>query len=223
MKNVFSILFCICLFSTFLSAQNSVSIGLRSGMNLSTSRSDNNDNRAYVNGLALAIPIEIGITSKFFIQPELQYIVKGYKEDFGTTEDYLSLYSKYIEIPILAKLKFGNDQVKFCLIAGPSIGYLTGITTETFITGLTSEPIKNKLDLSTEANKEALNRLEIGAAVGFGVEVSAGNGAFLLDIRHNMDFNSYFNEGVFSNGDDERTNTGYSATIGYRKKSKVEQ
>jgi hypothetical protein len=72
----------------------------------------------------------------FSLQPELNYIQKGYKGnssgEFNIGEAYYEykgdneIKLNYIEIPVLAKFEFGSNKFKFAAFAGPSLGFALG-------------------------------------------------------------------------------------------------
>lgn len=91
-----------------------------------------------IGGFQAAIPIEIGLTKRFSIQPELMLGSHGGKQEdkntstqlgITTTSSYKFTYQILaLEIPVLAKLNFGSEDFKFHVFAGPSIGLGVGGT-----------------------------------------------------------------------------------------------
>jgi hypothetical protein len=71
-------------------------------------------------GVALNMPLGDGM---FSLQPELNYIQKGVKYEEGDFKETLSL--GYLEVPVLAKVTFG-EATKFYFNAGPSVGFGLG-------------------------------------------------------------------------------------------------
>ncbi len=73
-------------------------------------------------GLIIGVAVEIPIMGELLsVQPELLFHQKGFKYKWksgGEMEEY-NYTLNYIELPILAKVKFG----KFYAVAGPSFGY----------------------------------------------------------------------------------------------------
>jgi hypothetical protein len=72
----------------------------------------------------------------FSLQPELNYIQKGYKGnssgEWNIGEAYYEYKGdnefklNYIEIPVLAKFEHGSNKFKFAAFAGPSLGFALG-------------------------------------------------------------------------------------------------
>lgn len=114
-----------------------VSIGFRGGLLLNTfdkkPLANNEPKPSQKTAYQLAIPIEISFGDVFAIQPEVMFgshggiqqesrtVVDGiftskleYKADFTINA---------LEIPLLAKAKFGSETLKFYALAGPSFGF----------------------------------------------------------------------------------------------------
>lgn len=81
----------------------------------------------------ISIPIEFGFGEIFAIQPEIMYGVQGAglsqhgsSTIFGITTAVTgtaTIQGSVLEIPLLAKLKFGPENFKIHFLAGPSIGF----------------------------------------------------------------------------------------------------
>jgi hypothetical protein len=63
--------------------------------------------------------LEIGVTPKFMIQPEVNYSIVGVELNNGEKEATIKL--RYVDVPLLAKL---NVSRKVNLYAGPQLGFL---------------------------------------------------------------------------------------------------
>ncbi|NJN77665.1 MAG: PorT family protein [Saprospiraceae bacterium] len=210
MKNLSLIIALVSVFSFGANAQ-SLSIGVRGGLNLTTSMNEDTDDNKYAIGMNFALPVEIGVTDFFSVQPELHYIQKGVK--FELTDD-LSIQSltNYVELPVLAKVKFGTETVKGYAVAGPSVGlaFSRFVTTKD---GDDKERVKAERD---EEGNETDNIFDFGLVGGIGAEISAGPGAFVIDARYNFDLNdntSFENDAPDSWN--KTTNTGIGITVGY--------
>ncbi len=77
----------------------------------------------FMAGVGVNLPV---IEDLFSIQPELLYIQKGSAFEAEDFDFKFSQTLNYIEIPVLAKLAFGGDMVKFHIAAGPSVGFGLG-------------------------------------------------------------------------------------------------
>lgn len=77
------------------------------------------------NGFAFGARAEFGVTSPYSLLLEPQYLQRGASEKFTalgiTTEGDVRL--NYLEVPILAKAKFGSMKAHAYAFAGPSLGF----------------------------------------------------------------------------------------------------
>ncbi|HFA52228.1 MAG TPA: PorT family protein [Bacteroidetes bacterium] len=222
------------IFAINLSAQE-FSLGIKTGVQAANVKvpgfiSDINaipDFRS-ITAVNVGVVSEIGFNEHFAVQPELNYTQKGFqiKEDFGLNLFDLPLplgvtaISKfhYLEMPLLAKAKFGNETANFYLLAGPTIGYAMSGNL------ITRARVLVEVDLfNTPINLDAVgyNRWEIGGMAGAGVSFNVGNGNQLfLDARYSHGFSQAYDipvvrERVRHNS--VGVNVGFMMPIGKRK------
>jgi hypothetical protein len=182
--------FSICLlFVQCLVAQ--ISIGGRIGLQSSNIEQKDVDEggldfKAIRNPQA-AIFVEIPINQSFSIQPELMYGVVGSKFEIvnqqepgsvpGTTLE-VSLKGKsrtnILEVPVVGKLKFGSDKMRFFLLAGPSVGF--GLNGQSTTEGVI-RVIKDNNVIDGGEIKEAATAVFVKDGFAAGT-VKAGNYAF---------------------------------------------
>lgn len=205
---IFSFLF--CSFSLFSQA----SFGLRAGLTFPNQEyefgSTNVDYDAHM-GILLAAMLELSISEKFVIQPEPTFMQKGTKQDetfFGGTDES-KVRLNYIDLPVLAKYKFGNEGVRAFVAAGPSLGYA--------ISG--SSTINGEREKFEEEEWEGFRRTNLGAvfAGGIGLGMPSG-GTVFLDLRYFFDLSDFVDEdtdGNFFEGDVKGRNKGIALSIGY--------
>ncbi len=135
---------------------------------------------------------EIELHPNFAIQPELSYVMKGFKVHENFDVDLFNVplpmgvtaISKfhYLEMPVLAKAKFGN----FYLLAGPTFGYAMGGRLETRARALIEFDL---FDTKIDLDEVGYERWEIGGMAGAGVSVPVGNGGqIFLDARYSHGF-----------------------------------
>ncbi|WP_299820417.1 porin family protein [uncultured Pontibacter sp.] len=130
-------------------------------------------------GFQVGAVSNIMLSELFSIQPELLFIQKGAKVG---DSDYFKLRTDYLELPILAKVSFGPEQLKGFVTAGPTVGYWLSAKSISEIGG-------NKESESYDFEDED-NRLEIGASFGVGVAYKVGAGELNLDVRYGLGFSS---------------------------------
>ncbi len=217
-------------------AMAQVQIGPKVGMNL-YKIADGEDvsegvNEPFAVGLNLGVATSFGITENFAIAPELIFTQKGsrlegeftdsFSGDFGQIETTITFDERqklnYLEMPVLARVTFGNT-VKGYVNAGPSVGYWLGGSLKSE-EGDESETYKIKFvdegddvaDDEISVDKERANRLEVGAAIGGGVMVNTGAGDLLFDVRYQRGLNN-----IFDYEDDDLTakNHGFAVSVIY--------
>ena len=171
MKKVILSAVAIMLFG-FMSAQekekskSDVKFGAKGGINFANlSGDDAGDATMYV-GLNVGLFVEIPVTDKLIIQPELLYSAQGSKSEGPLVVDG-SLYDvkatlkfNYINVPVMFKYKVVE---KFSLEAGPYVGFLTAAKVKVEVAGYGSE---------TEDIKDIVKSTDYGLALGMNYEFS---------------------------------------------------
>lgn len=176
-----------------------------------------------VEGLTTAtfgIVSEIGLGENFAFQPELLYTTKGFSVSEGLNINLggfpipagvtANTKINYLELPLLAKYKFGSEGLRFNITAGPVVSYAMNAHLDTRANLLLDiNPIKTNIDL------DALNyeRLEVSASIGAGMEYDTGGGALFADARYVHGFSDLYNAPVV---DLNLKNRGVGVTVGYK-------
>lgn len=181
MKPLMKIILAVLFFTgayNFLNAQ--VGLGIRGGVNFAKAeleeKSEGNwvtTETDFIPRLNIGLLVEIPVSGKFAVQPEVNLIQKGYKTsvDNGATYE-LKNFMNYLEVPVLFKGKFGGEKLRFNVLAGPTFGYaLDG--------KIKIEDEETDIDF----DESELKRTEIGALLGVGMSYTAGPGAIFLDAR----------------------------------------
>lgn len=159
------------------------SFGLRAGVNFPNIHrvfpEDDVDFESLDNpGFTAGLVAEIGITPMFAIQPELLFTQQGYRleEDFMKETMKASIRYNYLQMPILAKLRLGNNFSGFNVNVGPHIGYGIG-------------DIKAVVEIGDEKEEENVtwdeshtNRFDVGITGGIGANL----GNLGLDLRYQL-------------------------------------
>lgn len=192
----------ILLFGFQMQAQE-ISFGIKTGIqSANVNAPDFIEDIALVPDFKPITTVNVGVVSEiefhpnFALQPELVYTTKGAKinENFDVNLFDVPLpvgvtaISKfnYLEMPVLAKAKFGNESANFYLVAGPTFGYALNGKLET------RAKLLVEVDLyDTPINLDAVNyeRFEVGGMAGAGFSVRMPNGSQLfLDARYSHGF-----------------------------------
>ncbi len=180
MKKLFLLAIAVVGFSFSSNAQN-IKFGFKGGLNLANLNelksgevSADTDSRT---GYHIGAVLQLSVAETFAIQPELLYSAQG-------TDD---IDVDYLNIPILAKLKFAKV---FSIEAGPQFGFVV------------NDGVKDAF-ADFESNVEA-ESFDISGAVGAGVEISK----FFGQIRYNFGLTDVID------GFDGK-NTAFQISVGY--------
>lgn len=168
---------------------------------------------------SFGIVSEIALGENFAFQPELLYTTKGFKVSEGLNINLGGLpipagvtartKINYLELPLLAKYKFGENALKFNVTAGPVVSYAINGQLDTRANLLLDiNPIK------TAINLDALNyeRLEVSASIGAGMTFETEGGQLFADARYVHGFSDLYNAPVV---DLNLKNRGVGVTVGY--------
>jgi len=155
---------------------------------------------SYKVGLSIGVAFETVINAQFSFQPELRFTQMGDLEKFDMLAD-VSTNLNYISLPLFAKYKFGSNQTKFFILAGPRIGYGIGD-----ITGKSDE------DSESMSYEDAqIKRFDFGLEFGVGVSFQLGTGSIFIDARYYLGLQKLATE---QRGDNAK-NTAIGINVGY--------
>ena len=166
--------------------------------------------------LQMGLAFDLGVTSSFSIQPELLYVQKGNKEVKSvkvlnvttTTTDYLKM--NYLEIPVLAKIKFGNDQTEFYITTGPSLGVaISGEQKRVVASSLIPSSTSEKIQFGT-GDDALFKRFDLGWQLGIGAVLHG----FTIDVRYGSSVITIFND-PDNDLDLKAYNRALGITVGY--------
>jgi hypothetical protein len=206
MKTTKQILFAtlITIFgNSFLSAQ--IALGLKAGANFGNvhttqALNDLTPDFKYATGAVAGGVAEISFGKYFAIQPELNWVQKGFRFSEGIDIPVGSIdipagveatiRTNYLEFPLLAKAKVGNDIIQAYAVLGPSIGYaLNGkLITRTRLF-FEFDPIRTDLNF----DNLDYNRFEVAAVGGLGLQVNFNGGKWFADARYTQGLTELYN------------------------------
>ena len=159
--------------------------GVKGGLNVATiSKAPNSSSLVSFNVGGL---VEIKVSDKFSVQPEILYSGQGVSFTGGKFE------LNYINVPIMAKYYVAKQ---FALEAGPQVGFLTSAK-ETF--GGSSTDIK-----------EFCNTTDFALNLGASYDITEN---FFAGVRYNLGLTKTFKD-TFSN--DSNTNSVFQIGVGYK-------
>jgi hypothetical protein len=182
----------ICLSAILFSIETTnaqVGIGVKGGLNLSKLSFKEDAASGLTNkfllGGAGGLVFNFKANDLFSLQPELLYSSQGTELGatlFGVGFSMKTIFN-YFQLPVLAKLSFGSENVRGFVNAGPYVGYLLSAKVKSSAMGQEEE---EKIDFSDPSTKESANRFDFGIAGGLGVAFKVGPGDIFVEGRYNL-------------------------------------
>lgn len=172
--------------ATLINAQ--VSFGPKAGVNFSnlsngaiigkTQFEIGNSESSLRIGATAGIAADIAIGDMFSIAPELLYSMQGTTISGEILSDDVTLNYKvdYLNLPVMAKAKFGGEKIKAFIGAGPYVGFAVRKVTDLVFPGET------KTNIGFDSNTD--NRFDFGFVGGAGVMMPVGPGNITLEGRY---------------------------------------
>jgi hypothetical protein len=196
--------------------QAQISLLPKAGMSISTYRLKTNwlDQTA-APGLGLTagmgVNIPYGRIPWLSFQPEVNYVQKA--TTFSQTDvipqlgvviqSQVSRRNDYLEVPLLAKARFGKRAVQGFVQAGPSAGlFLRSKATLTF----NGQPFTATPETAAPRIGKATHSFELGLQAGAGVGLRLGPGTLLLEARYTAGLTNFVKKhqiGFYSSAMDE--------------------
>jgi hypothetical protein len=215
-----------------------ISVGIRGGLSINNLKvdplQDGEPEPESVTGFQIAIPMEIAIGEMFAIQPEVIYATHGARQELSSTSNEGGFISttnykaeiniSALEIPVLAKAKFGSENLKFHVLAGPSFGL--GLSGKGNVEGSArvTDPLGNVLfdeSLDSESTAKftgndydaadvdddefAVSRTNLNLHVGAGLSFKIGAPSLFVEGRYMLGLSDLSPEAKDTNKDDAVT------------------
>jgi Outer membrane protein beta-barrel domain len=220
----------LCLLLTAMTTQAQMTFGFRGGLNLATYKFD------YGSGtppnaqlqpeniplLTIGVSFQKVFNEYFALQAELNFIKKGFRfRNTSTSQATTFAFDikqviNLLEIPILAKARFGSDVgIGGALFLGPSVSYgLSGGST--FISALTTSNVSTVTAGSEDLYFMKDDQSRVDFALNIGGE--ANYGGIFLDIRYQIGLTNMATstKNVLSSTDISARPRGLGITAGYR-------
>lgn len=177
-------------------AMSQISGGVRLGANIANQKFD-------AEGLSISPDSKLGLlgglyltaslSDKIGIQPELYFSSMGSKLDVQGFESTTKL--NYLSLPVLVRYNFTEN---ISLQAGPQLGFLLSA--------------KGEVDGTSEDIKDSFKGLDLGAAIGLGVDFGPFNGG----LRYVLGLANTSDESDPDGGDFTVKNNSLQIFVGYR-------
>ena len=201
------LLFAALTTAAFVTRTNA-QIGIKAGVNFAsiaqneTEASYTDYEKKSVTGFQGGLTFDLGLSDIFTIQPEVLFIQKGGKSTYRADDNNKLVnryYFNYIDVPILAKLKFYGDGggSGFYFIAGPYVGLAMSGKVKSTLTVLGADTeSEDDFTFDNDTDQERAKRLDYGVSFGGGVKINR----LILDLRYNLGINN------ISDNDADNTN-----------------
>jgi hypothetical protein len=167
----------VVLICATVSAQRPVQ-GLKVGLNLSKFTGEGVTGLEAKQGLIAGAYTRFDIEQSFSFQPEFLFSIEGAKErGYYNGYPYRIIYTLfYFDVPLLARINFTKQSaIKPYFLAGPVVGMR-----------LFSKYSVEIQDESSRGTLGGINRYELGAAVGAGIDFELSKGYFGFDGRYTV-------------------------------------
>lgn len=210
MKKIAVVAFAVLFGTVAVQAQEEVSFGVKGGVNFAKLQGDNIEDADGRTGFHLGAIVEIPVSEKFSIQPEVMYSQQGLQseDNNGNSRSENILKLDYINVPVLAKYYITEG---FSVEAGPQFGFLTKAESEfessETIGGVTVES-EGTLDIEDE-----IAGFDMGAAIGAGYELNSGlffQARYIIGLSNVDDSDE---GGLF---EDDLTNSNLQLSVGFK-------
>jgi hypothetical protein len=188
----------IAVMSFGLANAQEVSYGVKAGLNvanLAPSKGDAGDARI---GFNVGGFVEIGISEKFSVQPELLFSTQGnkYSETILGTKIEFTQALNYINIPVLAKYYVAEG---FAIELGPQIGILASANTNVSAGG----------ESASDSIKDNFKTIDFALAAGFSYKFTEN---FFANARYNLGLSNVAKD----SGDFTLKNNVIQVGVGYK-------
>jgi hypothetical protein len=195
------IIITIAIASFALASQAQFTFGVRGGFNLTNfseknwegKKMDGDDKSKFKPGFQIGVVGDYAISENFAIQPALVFATQGatYKEKEDGIEAKTNINLNYIQLPINAQLKFGFENMKVMVQAGPYLGYGLGGKMKVWVDGkkVDIDDDHAKIEMGGDEKKHWLKAFDFGVGVGAGLELGSIQIALayqlgLMNIEH---------------------------------------
>jgi hypothetical protein len=180
------------------SSASKVYVGVKAGLVLSTFWGPGRVNegslyQSVVNtllaGVTAGVDVPIILRDHFTLEPEVLFTTRGCQwndDSVGVVDVKKTYYLRvnYIDVPVLAKLVLLKPQARFrpMLYAGAQLGFRV----ESHVKGKGYDPHKINGSIQEHSVADSTNFFDLEGLVGLGLQIRAGRGFFIVDVRGNL-------------------------------------
>ena len=188
MKNAVVVFLCVVCVAAFVprqaEAEVTFDLGLKGGVSFANT-TEVYDGVKYPTTSALVAPVfgafvSINLNKMFAFQPEAYLLTQGgiWEEDFEEMTFKWEHAVKYIQVPLLAKVRLVQDKTLTpVLFAGPAVDILVSANERFWIDGVLEYD---------QSFKDYVKPLHVGAVFGGGVDFKLDKVMLCLEVRYNL-------------------------------------
>lgn len=169
-------------------AEVGVSVGARAGFNIAHLRKftppDLYKKRVTL-GSDLAAVLRIDFNKYIGLQTEVEFTQKGqaWKRSLDSAKYVSKMVLNYIQFPVLAVAKVGNQKIKGVFYLGPYFAYWAGGYDQSAVS--VDKQSKNATTNKYNFTKDDM-RFDVGLITGAGADFKVGKGWIEVSARHNL-------------------------------------
>jgi opacity protein-like surface antigen len=170
---------CALLFLSPPTLSGQTSLGFHGGLSMATLDGSGLEDMdpGYRNGFGLGAFLEVAISDKLSIQPELLYLQKGASESSDGVD--ITFGVDFVEIPVLLRIDVPTDgSIAPYFLIGPAIGFKTGCEISAEGDGL-------EINVDCDEAEATIKSMDFGGVAGAGLSIAAGSGNIHLGARYN--------------------------------------
>jgi len=209
MKKSLLILGLALLGTTATTYAQEVKLGAKAGVNFAKLQGDDVEDADGRTGFHLGAIVEIPISEKFSVQPEVLYSQQGLQSESedGGVEVESKLKLDYITVPVLGKYYVSDG---FSIEAGPQFGFLAKAEQEVEISGAEPDAVNGSTTIDIE---DSIASFDLGAAIGAGYALD--NGVF-FQARYIIGLSNVDDSDEGGLFEDDLTNSNLQFSVGYK-------
>lgn len=153
-----------------------ISVGAHGGAGLSKVSFSPSVKQAWGNGITGGISLRYAEERHVGVLAELNFVQRGWKEDFEDAPLEYSRTLNYISLPIMTHIYFGSRRVKCFFNLGPEFSYMISESTSANFdinNPYSSPDWPAKARMTEQLTTPVQNKFDYGICAGFGVEFYA--------------------------------------------------
>ncbi len=166
-------------------ADDRVSVGLKTGLNIASLYGDDAVDSSYRVSPTVGLFATIWLSNRFAVQPEVFWTRKGAGRVFVLNSrlafNDLEITADYLELPLLIRYSPPTDtRLSYSLIAGPVPAFALG-------NKLSGDALRDETGAPGEKLEICnLRSFDLGLAFGVGLDFNSGSAEWLVDVRYTV-------------------------------------